>query len=219
MRHSNTLLVNTSQTSKCCNQHVKRIRHNPAVTTIQLLSQTRNARLPNQMLKHSSQNGTTNQRRPLTSKLSNTCVPHQTHRHWLKPSTIFMDVTRHKALQRFKLIIARRVHMSHCAQHPLHHNVRHWAHRSQLTQKSGTRDLCCNVWQVAFVTQLQNWQRTNTGRKLTKNNTTKHFPKNIPTKPPTNSCSPANFYRETRQSSTNFDIAHCVADFDFDFAE
>ena len=120
--------------SKCCNQHVKRIRHNPAVTTIQLLSQTRNARLPNQMPKHSSQNGTTNQRRPLTSKLSNTRVPHQTHRHWLKPSTIFSDVTRHKALHRFKLIIARRVHMSHCAQHPLHHNVRHWAHRPQLTR-------------------------------------------------------------------------------------
>ena len=194
---------------------MKRIRHNPAVTTIQLLSQTRNARLPNQMPKHSSQNGTTNQRRPLTSKLSNTRVPHQTHRHWLEPSTIFSDVTRHKALHRFKLIIARRVHMSHCAQHPLHHNVRHWAHRPQLTQKSGTRDLCCNVWKIAFVTQRQNGQRTYTGCKLTNNNTTKHIPKNIPTKPPTNSCSGTNYHRETGRSSTHFEIAHCVAEFDF----
>ena len=141
--------------SKCCNEHVKRIRHNPAVTTIQLLSQTRNARLPNQMPKHSSQNGTTNQRRPLTSKLSNTRVPHQTHRHWLNPSTIFDDVTRHKALHRFKLIIAKtcpyvtlRATSTSSQRSPLGTSI-----ATDSIQNSGSRDLCCNVCKVAFVNQ------------------------------------------------------------------
>ena len=110
---------------------------------------------PKKMRKHSSQNGTTNQRRPLTSKLSNTRVPHQTHRHWLKPSTIFSDVTRHKALHRFKLIIANtspyvtlRASSRSSQRSPLGTSI-----ATDSTQNSGTRDPCCNVWKVAFVNQ------------------------------------------------------------------
>ena len=149
---------------------MERIRHNPAVTTIQQLSQTRNARLPHQMLKHSSTDGTTNQRRPLTSKLSNTRVPHQTHRHWLKPSTIFSDVTRHKELHRFKLTIAKTcpyvtLRASSTSSQSSHLGT---STATDSIQNSGTRDPCCNVWKVAFVTQRQNWRRANTRRKVTK---------------------------------------------------
>ena len=173
-KNSNTLLVNTSQTSKCCNQHVKRIRHNPAVTTIQLLSQTINARLPNQILKHSSQNGTTNQRRPLTSKFSSTCVPHQTHRHWLKPSTIFMDVTRHKALHKLKLIIAKT-----CP----YVTLRATSTSSQRSPLGTSIATDSKVKHSRSVLQRVASRIRQSAIKLATNNTTKHIPKNIPTKP------------------------------------